>query len=123
MEFKYLFFIALVVLFLDFIYLTLFQNYFKKVFKQIQKTPLVINYKGVILSYLFIILSIYYFFVNQKLSLFSMFLLGLFIYGIYEFTNYATLKKWPIQMVFFDTLWGGILYFATAFIIQYIQTR
>lgn len=36
-------------------------------------------------------------------------LLGLFAYGTYEFTNYATLKDWHVNQVIVDTLWGGFL--------------
>ncbi|SDW61739.1 DUF2177 family protein [Litoreibacter albidus] len=35
--------------------------------------------------------------------------LGLFAYGTYEFTNYATLRDWSMQQVAVDTIWGGIL--------------
>ncbi len=36
-------------------------------------------------------------------------LLGLFAYGTYEFTNYATLRDWSLEQVTVDTLWGGAL--------------
>ena len=36
-------------------------------------------------------------------------LLGLFAYGTYEFTNYATLRDWSLEQVAVDTLWGGAL--------------
>ncbi|MEP1766309.1 MAG: DUF2177 family protein [Sulfitobacter sp.] len=36
-------------------------------------------------------------------------LLGIFAYGTYEFTNYATLRDWSSQQVIVDTLWGGAL--------------
>lgn len=35
--------------------------------------------------------------------------LGLFAYGTYEFTNYATLRDWSAEQVAIDTLWGGAL--------------
>ena len=36
-------------------------------------------------------------------------LLGLFAYGTYEFTNYATLRDWSLEHVAVDTIWGGVL--------------
>ena len=36
-------------------------------------------------------------------------ILGLLAYGTYEFTNFATLRGWAIQMVAVDVLWGGML--------------
>jgi uncharacterized membrane protein len=117
-----IFTIMLVVLFIDNIYLSLFHPYFKVVFKRIQGSPLVINMKGAFLSYLFIIFSIYYFLVIKSSSLLTMFLLGLFIYGIYEGTNLATFSNWPVYMVMFDTLWGGILYLLTSVIVKKIHS-
>ena len=37
------------------------------------------------------------------------FLLGLSTYAIYDFTNYAILKKYSLQFALMDTIWGGIL--------------
>jgi len=42
--------------------------------------------------------------------------LGLVIYGVYDFTNYSTLKDWPLTLVFVDVAWGGVLCGATAWI-------
>ncbi len=36
-------------------------------------------------------------------------LFGFFCYATYELTNYAVIKKWPLQIVFIDILWGVIL--------------
>lgn len=36
-------------------------------------------------------------------------LFGLFTYATYDLTNYATLKDWPLKLVFIDILWGMIL--------------
>ena len=63
-----------------------------------------------VLCYVFIIFSIYYFGFVLNIGLLNMFILGVIIYGIYELTNHATIKNWPLFMVIVDTLWGGILY-------------
>jgi uncharacterized membrane protein len=36
-------------------------------------------------------------------------LFGLFTYATYDLTNLATLKDWPLPIVFIDILWGAIL--------------
>ena len=36
-------------------------------------------------------------------------LLGAMAYGTYEFTNFATLRAWSVQMVIVDVTWGAIL--------------
>jgi uncharacterized membrane protein len=33
-------------------------------------------------------------------------LLGLVAYGAYDFTNQATIAKWPVMVTFVDLLWG-----------------
>lgn len=42
-------------------------------------------------------------------------LLGALAYGTYEFTNFATLKSWSINMVMLDVLWGAVLTGLSAF--------
>ncbi len=37
------------------------------------------------------------------------FLFGIILYGVYDFTNYATMTKWPFIMCIVDVLWGGVL--------------
>jgi uncharacterized membrane protein len=36
-------------------------------------------------------------------------LFGFFTYATYDLTNLATLKNWPIQLVFVDIIWGIVL--------------
>ena len=33
-------------------------------------------------------------------------LLGLVVYGVYDFTNYSTLRDWPITLALVDVAWG-----------------
>jgi uncharacterized membrane protein len=37
-------------------------------------------------------------------------MLGFVIYGIFELTNFALIKKWDLKFVVMDTLWGASLY-------------
>lgn len=36
------------------------------------------------------------------------FVYGFIVYGVYNFTNHATLYKWNLQVVMADTLWGTL---------------
>ena len=36
-------------------------------------------------------------------------LFGFFTYATYDLTNLATLKNWPLTIVFIDIIWGSIL--------------
>ncbi|MBE0603037.1 MAG: DUF2177 family protein [Deltaproteobacteria bacterium] len=40
-------------------------------------------------------------------------LFGLVLYGVYDFTNMATLERWPVRMVWVDICWGCFLCAAT----------
>lgn len=33
---------------------------------------------------------------------------GLFVYGVYDFTNYSTLKDWPFALALVDLAWGCV---------------
>lgn len=36
-------------------------------------------------------------------------LYGLVVYGVYDLTNRATLREWPLRMTAVDICWGGFL--------------
>ena len=63
--------------------------------------------------YFFIPLGIAYFacFLSKTRSMafFQGALLGLIMYTVYEFTNLALVKNWPLEMALLDILWGPIL--------------
>ena len=45
-------------------------------------------------------------------------LLGLVIYGVYDFTNLATLRDWSVLVTFVDMLWGSFLFATTAVVVK-----
>lgn len=47
-------------------------------------------------------------------------LYGLFTYATYDLTNFATLKDWPVKVVFVDVIWGTVLTATVALIAYYI---
>ena len=63
--------------------------------------------------YIFIPLGISYFACSgsktRSMAFFKGALFGLFMYTIYEFTNLALIKNWPLEMALLDILWGPIL--------------
>lgn len=50
------------------------------------------------------------------------FLYGITLYGVYDFTNLATLANWPLKLSFADTAWGGVLC-ATVTAVSYALDR
>jgi uncharacterized membrane protein len=74
-----------------------------------------------LLCYTFLIFGFNYFIIQKQQSIMDAFLLGLVIYAVYEFTNYALFSNWSILTVIMDTLWGGVLFATTAFIVFKIK--
>lgn len=80
---------------------------FKKINKK--KSPKGLRvYISAFIAYFLLAFGIYYFSVKQNSS-FNGLILGLVIYGIYNYTNYATIRKYPLQLTLIDTAWGAIL--------------
>ena len=108
---------AIIFVVIDSVYLNLIKNYFYNQVKLVQGTPLKMNFLATIMCYIFLIIGINYFIIRPKRSLKDAFLLGLVIYGVFETTNMALFTNWSWLTVFMDTLWGGILFALTTFIV------
>ena len=108
---------GIVLLILDTIYIKNYGYLFESLIQKIQGYPIIINYNGGIIAYIFLILGLYYFIIKENKSPYDAFILGLVIYGVYEGTNLALLNKWSLDILILDTLWGGILFALTTFII------
>ena len=73
-----------------------------------------INYFSALLAYVCVstALTIFVVLPLRQESLIKTFLygafLGLCLYGVYEFTNYATLRHWPLSFLIADLSWGAL---------------
>jgi uncharacterized membrane protein len=106
---------SIIFILLDIIYLTSSRSITLPIIKNIQHSSLKIDIYSLIIVYIFDIFVLYYFIINKKSSLLDAFLLGVCIYGIYEFTNKSIFNKWNYTLVVIDTLWGGFLFALTTF--------
>jgi uncharacterized membrane protein len=102
--------LSMIILLLDGIFLYFIKDLFSKQIFQVQNSEIQIKLLGVIISYIFIILSLYWFIIKENKSLKDAFILGLCIYAIYEYTSYSLLKNWNFKTTIIDTLWGGTLF-------------
>ena len=109
---------ALLLISIDAVYIYLTSSLFQKTILSIQGSALQMNIYGAILCYACLVLGLNYFILNAKKGIMDAFILGIVIYGVYEGTNLAILKKWPTYVVVMDTLWGGTLFALTTYIIQ-----
>jgi uncharacterized membrane protein len=110
-----------IILVIDLIYL----NLNKKMYLPIMtNNPLKIHY-GLIawaivaFTLSFFILSNDTFSKRQKMM--YAFILGFCVYGIYNFSNMATLNNWNNKILIVDTLWGSSLFALVTFIVLYLK--
>lgn len=47
-------------------------------------------------------------------------LFGLVVYGVYDFTNYSTLRQWPFALTLADTAWGALASAAAAVAVRFV---
>jgi uncharacterized membrane protein len=112
---------AIVLIAIDSVYLNIIKDFFQKQIISVQGSSVQVNYLGVAICYIFLVTGLNYFIIKPNKSVNDAFLLGLIIYGVYETTNYALFKNWSIITVIIDTLWGGILFASTTYIVNMLR--
>lgn len=75
-----------------------------------------VNWTAAIVFYLLFIVGIFYFSILPAVeknsvikAIISGAFLGMLTYATYDLTNLATLKNWPLPIVFIDIAWGALL--------------
>ena len=102
---------------LDSIYLSsIGGSLFSKMVRNIQKEDMKIDMYGVIGSYILLVLVLYKFIIMERRSPSDAFILGLCVYGVFDFTNIAIFKNYKWIPAIVDTLWGGILFYIVTYI-------
>jgi uncharacterized membrane protein len=112
---------SLILLGLDFIYLSLTKKYFNDQVQLVQGTPIKLNIIATIACYSLLSAGIFYFIIKKNFSYLESFYLGIFVYGVYDLTTMAILKNWKWNTVVMDTLWGGTLFVLVKFLFQKTQ--
>ena len=112
---------SLIMLLIDIFYINFNNKYFNKFFYKVQQSKLVLNPLFALIAYILMIIGINHFIISKQRPVSDAFLLGLVIYGVYDATNYATLKNWTIHMALTDTLWGATLFSLTTYLTYYIK--
>ena len=108
--------LAVIFVLVDAGFLYLMSNNFQNMVKKIQGTPLKMELLPTIACYIILVSSLYYFVINKKGSYLDAFLLGFFIYGVYETTNMAIFKDWSPKVGLIDLTWGGFLFLITTYL-------
>ena len=105
---------------LDSCYLYLTKTMFASLVVKIQKTAMQIRIEGALIVYLLLAIGLYYFIIKQGRTALEAGLLGLVIYGTFDFTNYAMFKNYDIWIALMDTLWGTLLFTLTTLVVRNI---
>lgn len=114
MNIKNILFNMIMMLFIDSIYLYTLGNYsFTNMIYKIQNENIQLNTLGVVGSYLFLFVPYYKFILIENKNEYDAFILGLSLYGVFNFTNIALFKKYNLISAITDTIWGGLLFYLT----------
>lgn len=95
-------------------------------FFHITSTGMQLNYMAACVVYVCLILGIILFVVPKAGgSVISAFfwgaIFGLLTYAIYDFTNLAIIKKWPLYISLVDVAWGALLCGTTSAITMWLK--
>ena len=107
---------ALTMLILDTIYLSSFSNQHNSMMKTIQKSPLKMKPHYALVVYVLLIIGWKLLIDNKKNSVRNSVILGLVIYGVFDFTNLAIFDNYSLKLGLIDMLWGGILFGISAYV-------
>ena len=94
---------------MDAMWLTYRYKYHNDLFFSVQKSKLNVRVIPAILIYILIPLAVIWAIKDKKTfedAILSGAIMGFFLYGLYDLTNYATLSGWTLEMVLTDILWG-----------------
>lgn len=107
---------------LDALWIYLNFNMYKSMYSRIQGSSINFNALYATYAYIFILLSVFLLVVpkldhNDGLCECALKggVVGLCIYGVYNFTNLALFNSWSPFVAIIDTLWGGVLYTCIAY--------
>lgn len=112
--------IVLIMVALDSVYLFLTKSLFGEMVAKIQRTAMQFRLEGAVVVYLLLAIGLYYFIVKPGLSAWEAALLGLVIYGTFDFTNYAMFKNYDLKIAIMDTVWGSLLFALTTLVLAQV---
>jgi uncharacterized membrane protein len=123
MNIKLLVTFSIVLILLDILWLQYFVTIIGPLIEKIQNSPLKLNPYGAVLAYIIMVISYYNLaYDGDKPNYIKGALLGLAIYGTYEFTNYATFSNWNLKVLGMDISWGIIISVLSLFLTDKIYS-
>ena len=124
MNFKLAIIFSIIFLILDLAWINFFKLIFNQMIENIQGSKVVINYYGAILAYIVLIVTYLSICFNEdKPDYFRGLMLGLAVYGTYEFTNLTVFSKWNTKILIIDIMWGLFVSLISLYITNFIYVR
>lgn len=126
MLFKLFIAVALVMLFLDAIWLYARQTFHNDLITAVQGSKPSLRVVPAALIYVLIPAAVIFFTYKSKSfkeAALKGAVLGACMYGVYDLTNYATFTKWTLQMTVTDMAWGSALCAAGATFTHYLSAQ
>ena len=119
---------SIVMLVLDFLWLTLFMGpKYKIMIPNIQGSQLKTNIYYAIIVYILMIIGQQIFvkpLINSyKDALIYGSLFGIILFGVYDFTAGAVIKNWDLNLVLIDILWGSLLLTVSSLPFAYLKLK
>lgn len=108
---------------LDSVYLGLVKDNWRKMVSNIQGAQMNLRMFPAIGVYILMSFALYYFIIVPRRSVYDAALLGLVIYGVFDFTNMALFKNYSLLLALTDTLWGSALFAMCAFVVMTVFRR
>jgi len=124
MNFKLLIIFSIVFLILDISWIQIFVKNFSPMIEKVQGSPMIVNVYGALGAYIVMLFTYYNIIYDGDIPNYTRAaLLGLAVYGTYEFTNYATIKNWDLTVLLMDICWGSIVGVLSLYITDLIYKR
>ena len=114
---------AVILVILDTFYIHFMKGAFTSQIQRVQGSKLELNLFGFLMTYIFLISGLYYFIIIENKNYTDAVILGLVVYGVYDFTNLTILKNWSLLLSLIDVLWGATLFGLTSFSVNLISTK
>lgn len=103
---------------LDITFLNLAGKIFSDQVVDVQRVIMTMNYSAALVAYAVLLFALYWFILSRRSenTILDAAILGGVINGSFELTNMALFKKWRVETVILDTVWGSFLWGFVAFL-------
>jgi uncharacterized membrane protein len=118
---KIILLISIIMISIDAFYLTATRSIFGAVVAKIQRVAIQMRLEGAIIVYALLVIGLYKFIISERRPVSDAAILGLVIYGVFDFTNYAMFKNYDLMTALMDTAWGSALMALTTFLVYKVM--